>query len=144
MTMSEADELFNQAYGLHVVDESTREAIELCRRALEIEPDHYRACVFLGMLLDDYGDEDEKVESRQHFVEAIERAKSLSGLCDSGYELSALHHLGVWEQYREHNQNASLCFLTDALLCRSDRSYMHLVKLLDESMLKLPRKLRSL
>ena len=142
--MPEAEELFNQAYGLEVVDERTREAIQLCRQALEIEPDHYRARVFLGMLLDEHGNEQEKVESRQHFVEAIERATNLPELCDSGYEESALYHLGVWERYREHNQNAALCFLTDALLCKSDASYRQLVELLDESMLNVADRIKAL
>jgi tetratricopeptide (TPR) repeat protein len=144
MIMSEADGLFKQAYGLHVVDERTGEAIELCRQALEIEPDHYRARVFLGMLLDDHGNEEEKFESRQHFVEAIERAKNLTELCDSEYEQSALYRLGVWERYREHNQNAGLCFLTHALLCKSDASYRQLVELLDELTLNVAEKIKAL
>lgn len=142
--MSEADELFNRAYGFHVVDEKTREAIELCRQALEIAPDHYHARVFLGMLLDDYGDEKEKAESRQHFVEAIKRAGSLSALCDSGYEESALHHLGVWELHRDHQQNASLLFLTDALLCKSQASYERLKELLNESTADVAEEIRRL
>ena len=142
--MSAADELFNRAYGLHVVDEKTREAIELCRQALEIAPDHYRARVFLGMLLDDYGNEEEKAESRQHFLEAIRRATSLSGLCDSGYEESALHHLGVWELNRDHQQNASLLFLTDALLCKSQASYERLRGLLNESVIDVAEEIRRL
>ena len=65
--IQEAEELFKAAYGLAVVDDQPREAIELCRQALEIEPDHYRARVYLGMLLDDHGSEPEKLESRRHF-----------------------------------------------------------------------------
>jgi tetratricopeptide (TPR) repeat protein len=135
MVMSEADELYYRAYSLDVVDEQPREAIEVCRKVLEIEPDHYLARVFLGMLLDDHGNEEEKLESRLHFVEAIKRAKSVSLLCDSGYEESALHHLGIWERDRGHAQNASLFFLANALLCKSDESYEYLVEWLDPSMI---------
>jgi tetratricopeptide (TPR) repeat protein len=49
--MSEVDDLFNEAYKLEVLEEKPREAIELCRRALELDPDNYRVRVFLGMLL---------------------------------------------------------------------------------------------
>jgi tetratricopeptide (TPR) repeat protein len=135
MVMREAEELFNRAYGLAVVDDQPREAIEVCRKALEIEPDHCRARVFLGMLLDDHGNEAEKLESRQQFVEAIKRAKSLSSLCKSGYEESALHHLGIWERNRGHAQNANLSFLANALLCKSAESFEYLVEQLDPSMM---------
>jgi tetratricopeptide (TPR) repeat protein len=142
--MSEADELYYQAYSLDVVDEQPREAIEVCRKVLEIEPDHYLARVFLGMLLDDLGDEAEKLESRLHFVEAIKRAKSVSLLCDSGYEESALHHLGIWERDRGHAQNASLFFLANALLCKSDESYEYLVEWLDPSMIEVAAAIKPL
>ncbi|SRR6266480_722911 len=144
MKMSNADELYHQAYGLHVVDEQSREAIEVCRKVLEIDPDHYSARVFLGMLLDDHGNEAEKLESRQHFVEAIKRAKSLSLLCDPGYEESALHHLGIWERNRGHAQNASLFFLANALLCKSNESYEYLVEWLDPSMIEVAAALKPL
>jgi tetratricopeptide (TPR) repeat protein len=142
--MSEADELYYRAYSLDVVDEQPREAIEVCRKVLEIEPDHYLARVFLGMLLDDHGDEAEKLESRQLFVEAIKRAKSVSLLCDSGYEESALHHLGIWERDRGHAQNASLFFLANALLCKSDESYEYLIESLDPSMIDVASAIKSL
>ena len=142
--MSEADELYYQAYSLDVVDEQPRRAIGVCRKILEIEPDHYLARVFLGMLLDDHGDEAEKLESRQHFVEAIKRAKSASVLCDSGYEESALHHLGIWERDRGHVQNASLFFLANALLCKSDESYAYLIEFLDPSMIDVAAALKPL
>jgi hypothetical protein len=142
--MTEADELFSQAYGLSVVDEQPREAIEVCRKVLEIEPDHYWARVFLGILLDDHGNEAEKLESRQQFVEAIKRAKSLSSLCDSGYEETALHHLGIWERDRGHGQNASLFFLANALLCKSNESYEYLVDWLDPSMIEVAAAIRPL
>jgi hypothetical protein len=142
--MSEAEELFNQAYGLAVADDQPREAIELCRKVLEMEPDHYRSRVFLGMLLDDHGNEAEKIESRQHFVEAIKRVKSLSSLCDSGYEESALHHLGIWERDRGHAQNASLLFLADALLCKSTESHEYLVESLDSSLMGVAEAIKPL
>jgi tetratricopeptide (TPR) repeat protein len=144
MVMKEADELFSQAYALDVVDERPREAIDLCRKVLEIAPDHYRARVFLGMLLDDQGNEAEKLESRQQFVEAIKRAKSLSSLCDSGYEESALHHLGIWERDRGNAQNASLFFLANALLCKSQESHEYLVEGLEPSMTEVAAAIKSL
>jgi hypothetical protein len=144
MVMQEAEDLFNTAYGLAVVADQPRKAIDLCRKVLEIEPDHCRARVFLGMLLDDHGSEAEKHESRQHFAEAVKRAKNLSSLCDSGYEESALHHLGIWERDRGHTQNASLFFLANALLCRSASSYEYLVELLDPSMIDVAAALKPL
>jgi tetratricopeptide (TPR) repeat protein len=144
MTVPEAEELYSQAYGLAVVDEQPREAIELCRKALELEPDHYRVRVFLGMLLDDHGNEAEKLESRQHFVEAVKRAKSLSYICHSGYEESALHHLGIWERDRGNAQNASLFFLANALLCKSGESYEYLVEWLDPSMIEVANAIKPL
>jgi hypothetical protein len=132
--MTEAEELFNQAYGAQVVDERTGDAIALCRRALELDSSHYRARVFLGMLLDDFGDPEQRAESRDHFVEAIRRSPSLSALCDSGYEETAIHHLALWELDRGRRENAALLFLTDALLCKSRPSYEHLQGLPNDPM----------
>lgn len=142
--MSEADELFDKAYAAHVVDERTTDAIDLCRLALELEPDHYRARVFLGMLLDDHGGLEQRTESRGHFVEAIRRASTLKALCESGYEESAVYHLGLWEIERGHRENACLLFLTDALLCKSQASYEYLMKLLDDPMKSVAEEIRRL
>lgn len=142
--MSEADELFDKAYSAHVVDERTTDAIDLCRRALELEPDHYRTRVFLGMLLDDYANDEQRAESRELFVEAIKRVKSVAALCDSGYEESAVYHLGLWELERGHRENACLLFVTDALLCKSQASYERLKKLLDNSMKSVAEEMKRL
>jgi Flp pilus assembly protein TadD len=144
MHMSEAEELFNQAYEAQVVDERSGDAIALCRRVLELDPSHYRARVFLGMLLDDFGDVDQRAESRDHFVEAIRRSTNLNALCDSGYEESAIHHLALWELDRGLRENAALLFLTDALLCKSRPSYEHLLGLLDDPMKSIAEKIRML
>jgi hypothetical protein len=48
---------FNQAFNLSVVEEKHREAIDLCRKALEVEPDNYRVLVFVGILLGDHPSE---------------------------------------------------------------------------------------
>ena len=119
---------------MHVVEERSREAIDLCRQALSLDPNHYRARIFLGMLLDDEGTGDEKDESRQHFIEAIKRVKSVKEYCASGYERTALYHLGLWELFRDNTNNASLLFLADYFLCPRDGSDRDLSKLLDESL----------
>ena len=62
--MSEADDLFAEAYRLSVVDEKHQEAIKICRRVLTADSNNYRNRVFLGMLLSDYGTAQEKEESQ--------------------------------------------------------------------------------
>lgn len=131
--MSKADKLFNQAYNWSVVEEKHREAIDLCRKALEVEPDHYRVRVYLGMLLAEHGTNEERSEGRQQFVEAIKRASNVSIICDAGFEESAIHHLGIWEWSQRNYDNASLFFLTDFLTCRSKESFTYLFELLNDS-----------
>jgi tetratricopeptide (TPR) repeat protein len=53
--MNEADDLFSKAYELDIVDDKPDESIELCERALALDPDSYRVRVYLGMLLADHG-----------------------------------------------------------------------------------------
>lgn len=132
--MSDAEELFNQAYTLSVVEEKYRAAIDLCRKALELESDNYRIQVYLGMLLADHGTNEERSEGRQHLVEAIKKASSISVICDAGFEESAIHHLGIWEWSQMNHQNACLFFLTDFLTCKSTESYKYLFELLDDSL----------
>jgi tetratricopeptide (TPR) repeat protein len=131
--MSEADELFKEAYNLHVIEEHTNEAIERCRRALMLYPDHYRARVFLGMLLGDQKENKDVAESRQHFIEAIQRTNNTAALCNSGYEESAIHQLGIWEWGQGNYYKASLFLLLDTLLCESEASHRYLSKVLDEA-----------
>jgi tetratricopeptide (TPR) repeat protein len=130
--MSEADDLFAEAYGLSVVDKKHREAIDICRQALTIDPNNWRVRVFLGMLLSDHGTAEEKEESRKYFMEVIALAKDNAELCDNWYEESALHHLAIWEWDHENQLNACLLFLADVLTCRSKESYEYLIKLLDD------------
>jgi len=44
--MAEADDLFAEAYRLSVVEEKHREALEICRQALTVDPSNYRIRVF--------------------------------------------------------------------------------------------------
>ncbi len=132
--MSKAEELFNRAYNLSVVEEKHHEAIDLCRKALEVEPENYRVLVYLGMLLCDHGTNEEMSEGRQQFVEAVKRASSVSVICDAGFEESAIHHLGIWEWSQGNYENARLFFLTDFLICKSKESYMYFFELLDDSL----------
>jgi tetratricopeptide (TPR) repeat protein len=120
--MSHAEEMFNQAYHLSIVERNHREAIDLCRKALEVEPDNYRVLVFLGMLLGDHGSGEEVAEARRCFITAIEKAKSASFFCTTWPEEAAIHHLGVWEWAQGHDLNASLFFLIDSLLCKNQES----------------------
>ena len=128
--MSEAEDLFNDAYKLHVVEEKHQEAIELCRRALKIEPDNYRVQVFLGMLLGDYGKPEEALETRQLFIEAIKNAEKASIFCTTWPEEAAIHHLGVWEVKQRHHLAACLFFLIDYLVCGNESSHRYLVEIL--------------
>lgn len=130
--MTEADKLFTEAYGLSVVDEKHREAIDICRHALTIDPNNWRVRVFLGMLLSDHGTAGEKEEARKYFMDAIALVKDNAELCDNWYEESALHHLAIWEWDHENQLDAGLLFLADVLTCRSKASYGYLLKLLDE------------
>jgi len=130
--MSEADDLFAEAYRLSVVEEKHREAIDICREALTVDADNFRIRVFLGMLLSDYGTTEEKEESREYFMDAIAVAKNNAQLCDNWFEESALHHLAIWKWNHENRFDAGLLFLADVLTCRSKESYEYLIKLLDE------------
>jgi tetratricopeptide (TPR) repeat protein len=140
--MSQAEELFNQAYKLSVVEEKHREAIELCREALKLEPDNYRVLVYLGMLLGDHGRGKEIGEARQLFVTAIEKAKSASAFCTTWPEEAAIHHLGVWEWSQDHYLEASLFFLIDSLICRNQESRRSLTQLLAEHDLPIVRDIK--
>jgi tetratricopeptide (TPR) repeat protein len=135
-TMS-AEELFNQAYNLSVVEEKHRDAIHLCRKALEIEPHNYRILVFLGMLLGDHGSESEIAEARGCFTTAIKNAKSASCFCTSWPEEAAIHHLGVWEWSQGNYLNASMFFLIDTFVCKNKESSRQLTQLLAENDLPL-------
>jgi tetratricopeptide (TPR) repeat protein len=137
--MTKTDELFNQAYNLSVVEERHREAIDLCRKALEIEPDNYRVLVFLGMLLGDHGSDNEIAESRNCLITAIEKAKSASCFCTSWPEEAAIHHLGLWEWSQGNYLNASVFFLIDSFVCKNKESSRRLTQLLGEKDLPLAR-----
>ena len=76
--MSEAGDLFSQAYELDVVEEKPYEAIELCKGALGLDPENYRIRVYLGMLLADHGNPEERKRGRDEFIEAIKKAKRTS------------------------------------------------------------------
>ena len=130
--MSEAQKLLAEAYKLHVVDEKHKEAIQLCRQALEIEPGDYRVRVFLGILLGDHGDEHEIIEARRHFIDAIRSAEKPSVFCTDWPEEAAIHHLGIWELARHHQQAASLFFLIDYLACGNESSHRHLLKIVSD------------
>jgi tetratricopeptide (TPR) repeat protein len=137
--MSKTEELFTQAYNLSVVEEKHREAIDLCRKALEIDPDDYRVLVFLGMLLGDHGSESEIAEARNCFITAIEKAKSASCFCTSWPEEAAIHHLGAWEWSQGNHFNASVFFLIDKFLCKNRESSRLLAQLMNENDLPIAR-----
>ena len=42
-------------------------------------------------------------------------------LCDTWFEESAIHHLGIWEWNENHHVGACLFFLADFLACRKRR-----------------------
>lgn len=130
--MSEADDLFSRAYELNVVEEKPYEAIELCKRALEVDPNNYRIRVYLGMLLADNGTGEEKKRARDEFIEAIKRVSNATALCDTWFEESATYHLGIWEWSQNRHLSACLFFLADFLACRSEGSYSNLIKILEE------------
>jgi tetratricopeptide (TPR) repeat protein len=130
--MSEADELFAEAYRLSVVKEKHRQAIDICRQALTIDPNNWRVLIFLGMLLSDHGTAEEKEEARKYFMDAIALAKDNAELCDNWFEESALYHLAIWEWNHENLLAACLLFLADVLTCHSKASHGYLLKLLEE------------
>jgi len=135
-------QLLDEAYRLSVVEEKHREAIELCRKALKIEPNNYRIQVFLGMLLGDHGTEEEIMEARHYFIAAIENAKTASCFCTTWPEEAAIHHLGAWEWARENYLNAALFFLIDSTLCNNRESARCLNQLLSENDLTMVRELK--
>jgi tetratricopeptide (TPR) repeat protein len=120
--MNEVKALFDQAYELYVVEEQYAEAIALLRKGLTIHPDHYQSLVLLGMLLSDFGGDHEQKEGRELFVKAIKSSAGLQDICNSGYEQTAVHHLGVWEYAHGQPLNALLFFLADVFLCKSAAS----------------------
>jgi tetratricopeptide (TPR) repeat protein len=130
--MSEADDLFSQAYELAVVEEQPHKAIELCKRALVLDPDNYRIRVYLGTLLADSGTPEEKKSARDEFIAAIMRSGNADVLCDTLFEESAIHNLGIWEWNEHHQLAACLFFLADFMACKSERSHSHLIKILEE------------
>lgn len=132
LTMSEADDLFSQAYELDVVEEKPLEAIELCKRALAVDPDNYRIRVYLGMLLADNGTTEEKKHGRDEFIEAIKRASNPAALCDTWFEESAIYHLGIWEWSQNRHLSACLFFLADFVTCKSEGSHSNLIKILED------------
>jgi tetratricopeptide (TPR) repeat protein len=122
-----SDELFQEAYRLSVLEEKHKEAIALCKKALALDPNNNKALVYLGMLLSDYGSDEEKAEARDHFITAINNVTDEKQLCDSGFEESALHHLAIWEWEHDHLTVAALLFLTDIATCQSKESYDYLM-----------------
>jgi hypothetical protein len=84
------------------------------------------------MLLADHGTNEEKKHSRQEFVEAIKNVTGTPPLCDTWFEESAIHHLGIWEWSHERHFNACLFFLADVLICNSKASYGYLIENLDK------------
>jgi hypothetical protein len=130
--MSKAEEFFGQAYNLSIVKRKHRKAIDLCRKALEVEPENFRVLVFLGILLGDHGRGEEVAEARRCFITAIEKAKSASFFCTTWPEEAAIRHLGIWELARGHHLNASLFFLVDTLMCKNQESRRNLDQLLAE------------
>lgn len=132
MSIYEPDALFNEAYRLHTVEEDDPAAINLCRKALEMDPNHYRARVFLGILLSDLEGAQEKIEGRKHFVEAIKRAANPSVFCSTWPEEAAVQHLGIWEWGQGKKYEACLFFLVDFLACKNEVSYDYLIELLNE------------
>jgi tetratricopeptide (TPR) repeat protein len=130
--MMSSDELFLEAYRLSVVEQQHKEAIVLCKKALELDPTNNKARVYLGMLLADYGNDEEKAEAREHFIKAINNITDEKQLCDSGFEESALHHLAIWEWEHEGLAVAALLFLTDIATCHSKESYDYLMTICGE------------
>lgn len=120
--MEEIDELFNHAYQLHVLEEKHDMAIKLCRKILEIDPDNYRTLVFLGMLLGDNGDDQERLEARSRFVQAIRIATTTNQVFTDWPEEAAVYHLGLWELSQGRDNNAFIFFLIDSIVTRSPLS----------------------
>ncbi|HYV24165.1 MAG TPA: hypothetical protein VE969_02925 [Pyrinomonadaceae bacterium] len=130
--MAKSDELFTDAYRLSIVHEQHRQAIDVCKQALSLDPENIRIQVFLGMLLSDYGTSEEKRESRGYFLKAISLAKDIDEICDNWFEESALHHLAIWEWNHDEFIAASLLFLANYLICKSKESFNFLSQLIAE------------
>lgn len=113
MAASKADELFKQAYSASTVDDDPQRAIELCRQALALEPDHLWARMHLGiMLADDGGDEGDR-EAGSHFLAALLSLKSRKQLVEGWQEEDPLYHLGLWERDHGRPAAAAVLFLLD-------------------------------
>ena len=128
--MSSVGELLDEAYRLSVVEEKHREAIDVCRRALAIEPENYRLLVYLGMLLSDHGNTTEIAEARNCFLTAIQTAPSADYFCTRWPEEAAIHHLGTWESLHGSRTYAAVFFLIDSFLSNnpeSQRSFKTLI-----------------
>lgn len=130
--MAKVDELFNQAYQMHVIEEKSDAAIILCRQALDLDPLNYRVRVFLGTLLGDSGNSQETLEARELFVQAIRSATSVEQIFTDWPEEAVIHHLGIWELNRGNEQNACLFFLIDSITSRNKVSLEYAAGLLEE------------
>lgn len=121
MRLSEADNLFSKAYGLHVVDEKHTEAIPICRKILKRYPSHNMARMLLANLLDDFGNEAEIAESRMHYLEAIRGCPKFDESWGSWREEDPIYNLAVWEFRHGKKENAELLLLLDHFLAGTGR-----------------------
>jgi tetratricopeptide (TPR) repeat protein len=136
--MKKVDELYAEAFHLHVGEGESSEAVEVCRRALETDPNHYPTRMLLGIILGDSESESDRREARYHFVEAIRRAEPISQLFDPLDDYAALYHLGISEMQEGHDYEAAMFFLLSFLICGGERvvsneeSHRYLFELLDK------------
>ncbi len=113
--MKDVDKLFEQAYGLAVVDDKPLEAILLCREVISEDPKHHMARMLLANLLDDHGNPTEIAESRRHYIEAIRRSPKFDEAWDAWYEEDPVYNLAVWEERHGNKEVAKLLFILDKL-----------------------------
>ena len=131
--MNSTEDLFQKAYHLHVVEERTSEARDICRQILDLDPNHHNARLLLGIILADYGTPEEVAESKRHFAEAIVRAKNIRDLFINKWkEEDPVYHLGLSEYNRNRTGTAALLFLIDYLYSEGQHSEELLFEALKE------------
>ncbi len=132
--MSEIDDLFDKAYGLHEVEDKQSEAIQLCRRILELDPNHNWARMLLGVILGDYGEtEAELSESREQFMEVLKRTSNLSEMARYSWsEENPIYQLGIWEWNRGNLLDALILFVIEYCIDSRDWSLDPIREILKE------------
>jgi tetratricopeptide (TPR) repeat protein len=103
-----ADDVFRAANEKRVVEGQPDEAAALCRKAIDLNPDHANARMLLGTILGDADDKASIDEAREQFLEVIRRKHGKKEWRKEWREEDPLYHLGVWYARRDKPELSAL------------------------------------